>query len=1011
MNLADKSYDIVRTEVNLLYTKSTSRIWVNENFFDNLAKSQCRKKITDAETRLNEIFSVLSEELSALSSEWIKLESKDVYYIHRHRILIPDITVYRCSIVNESSFNNIFDEYEGRIISEDEAYDLFYSSRSSSPLFTDSVWFTNGGNNHCVVRYRTNNEDTYECINSQGNRSCCYKSLYNNCKNCSWGYGVKIPVYELRHKSVAENMIVFSLVPEKLSEGGKSILKMLTELFDSGYIDIINNGLIFTEKFYDDVTNDRISEIFGIQFEMNNLSSSLKQYAENSVINLDETFIKEFASSVLKADKVRAEIEEYDEKRLTDPNQGMWELWETECENSGKFNINTDHTFVGRNPLADVKEDGIVGIDFGTKSTIVVFQNGSDTIMPMRIGLGEMSAQIKAEQYENPTVMEIRNLESFLKSYDELEGRPNTEWNDITVSHTAYRNMTSGTVSDDFYSYFYDLKQWCADADRNHIVTIKDQCGNEYQLKSYMSDSDNRFDPLEIYAYYLGLYINNIRNGIYLDYLLSFPITYEKELKEKILDSFRKGIKKSLPVTVQKDKECMEIFSVQTGVSEPVAYAITAFSEYGLKPAESEEFLYGVFDFGGGTTDFSFGTYRKASPDEKKKYDYVITHLSSGGDRYLGGENLLELLAYEIFKANFSRLLKRNDKYDFKGIEFSIPHGCEPFLGSETLISNSQKAKRNTKQLMEKLRPFWENLGKSVDPYAEDNGLDEKSERVLKQISKGYIKVDLFDNSGNLLEDFMLDISNETIGIRINLAELLENRIEQGVRQFFISLKNSFSREKIVSSKGMEIFLAGNSGKCPLLKKLFGKYTDMYSHTENEPYNFELFRIYPSLGTSEAAAIQHSNGIKAVPGELSGPTGKTGVAYGLIKGRVGSRIKVVSGNSNEEETSFSFYLGHCEDDMFICDIPKGTLQGNSWVKYTEADVTRIEMYYTSLPEAEDNNMPVKNAQKHIIRIKNPDDEAFVYIRMISHSAVEYVIAKSGDIDSGTYMSEISKLEF
>ncbi len=994
-----------------MFTKSTNEIWVSESFFDTLAKAHCKSRISEAELKLNEYVSRLDSELSALSSEWLKIEGKDIYYVHRHRILIPDITSFRCSIVNESGFCSVFDGFEGRIISEDEAYDLFFSGRGSNPFYTDSIWFTNGGENHCVVRYRTSSDDTYECINSQGNRSCCYRSLYNNCRNCSWGYGVKVPVCELRYKTVTENMITSGLVPEKISEQSKSLLRMFTELYNSGYTDVKNGGLYFTEKFVNDVMNRTISEIFGIRFENTNLSDELKSYATDNVIKLDENFRREFINSVLNADRKRAEIESYDARRLSDPNQGMWELWEEECCGEAKTKITTDHTFVGRNPLADIREDGIVGIDFGTKSTIVVFQNGSDTIMPMRIGIGDMSAQIKPEQYENPTVMEIKNLESFLKSYDSSKGRPDTEWNDITVSHTAYRNMTSGTVSDDFYSYFYDLKQWCADSDRNHIVTIKDQCGNEYQLSSYMHGTGNRFDPLEIYAYYLGLYINNIRNGIYLDYLLSFPITYEKGLKEKILESFRKGIKKSLPVTVQNNRECMDIFSVQTGVSEPVAYAITAFSEYGIKPAGEEKYLYGVFDFGGGTTDFSFGSYRRADASEKKKNDYVITHLSSGGDRYLGGENILELMAFEIFKANYSRLLKRNDKHPFSGIEFSMPHGCEPFLGSETLISGSRKAKRNTKQLMEKLRPFWENLGRDINLASGDSGLDEKSERILRQIQKGCIKVDLFDNDGNLLEDFSLDIYDETSGICLDLTELIRNRIEQGVRQFFISLRNSFTNDEIRKAGGMEIFLAGNSGKCPVLKKLFEKYTDMYSHTTDEPESFELFRIYPSLGTDEAAAIQLRNGITAVPGELSGPTGKTGVAYGLIKGRIGSRIKVVSENSADEETSFSYYLGHCEDDIFICDIRKGELRDSSWVKYTEADVSRIEMYYTCLPEAADNSMPVRGIQKHIIRIKNPDDEAFVYIRMTSQSSVEYVIAKSGTIDSGEYLSDIIKIEF
>ncbi|MBP1567310.1 MAG: hypothetical protein J6U36_01570, partial [Oscillospiraceae bacterium] len=58
----------------------------------------------------------------------------------------------------------------------------------------------------------------------------------------------------------------------------------------------------------------------------------------------------------------------------------------------------------------------------------------------------------------------------------------------------------------------------------------------------------------------------------------------------------------------------------------------------------------------------------------------------------------------------------------------------------------------------------------------------------------------------------------------------------------------------------------------------------------------------------------------------------------------------------------------------------------------------------------DNRMPASMAQKHIIRVKSPSDGMFIYIRMISHSAVEYVIAGENGAGSGG-MSEINKLEF
>lgn len=43
--------------------------------------------------------------------------------------------------------------------------------------------------------------------------------------------------------------------------------------------------------------------------------------------------------------------------------------------------INLKNGVVARNPIADVKHNAVVGIDFGTKSTIVVLQDGDEQIV------------------------------------------------------------------------------------------------------------------------------------------------------------------------------------------------------------------------------------------------------------------------------------------------------------------------------------------------------------------------------------------------------------------------------------------------------------------------------------------------------------------------------------------------------------------------------------------------------------------------------------------------------
>ncbi len=88
--------------------------------------------------------------------------------------------------------------------------------------------------------------------------------------------------------------------------------------------------------------------------------------------------------------------------------------------------------------------------------------------------------------------------------------------------------------------------------------------------------------------------------------------------------------------------------------SEPCAYAISALKSYGFFKSEKldKPVYYGVFDFGGGTTDFDFGKWEKSA---NPKFFYKMTHFSGGGDKYLGGENLLELLAFEAYGQNFPR--------------------------------------------------------------------------------------------------------------------------------------------------------------------------------------------------------------------------------------------------------------------------------------------------------------------------------------------------------------------
>lgn len=760
------------------------------------------------------------------------------------------------------------------------------------------------------------------------------------------------------------------------------------------------------------------------------------------------------ADNALSADFIRAGIEKYDRKCLEDVNRGSWELWNND-EDAPMIALS--EPLVARNPLADIRRDGIVGIDFGTKSTIVSCQNGSNNTTLLRIGKGQVSRRVEKTDYENPTVMEFIDLDSFLSEYDTGRGRPMTSIEDLNVSHSAENDLKNNDNSDFFYSYFYDIKQWCGDSGRYKQIKIVDQTNCERVLPPYLEIKEGDFDPVEVYAYYLGLYINNMRNGIYLNYVLSFPVAYSKAVREKLLLSFTRGIKRSFPQAVLDDEETMSQFRVKQGVSEPAAYAISALKGYGFDPEGSEKIFYGIFDFGGGTTDFDFGIWRSADNSrEESRYDYVINHFGSGGDKFLGGENLLELLAYEVFKANADRLLK-NEKEGFPGISFYRPAECADFPGSETLVSESQEARRNLKQLMEKLRPLWEGLedynvceeNSSREKYDEAEEISEyfaekiisaqgqpstytllevnpdgqfsvkgtdsgtyyfSDPNVYKMLSTGVISVDLFDKDGKMRMQYELYINNADKGIYVDLIGILEKRIDMGVRNFFEALKPTFVKNAPQENK-IHIFLAGNSSKSPILKHCFDNHIEKHTADIIGADNGSVFfEIYPPLGTEEAIAKQRQLGVEIDESNILMPTGKTGVAYGLIEGRTGGPIKVISEQSAEQEIKFGFYIGRNRKGKFIV-VQDRELKYNEWFFFIDAGVNEFELYYSTLPEVTTNRTDINNSLKKHCTLEKISDTANVYVRAVSPTIIEYAVAESDeDIKNNNYFCEPVRVE-
>lgn len=950
------------------------------------------------------------EKVMASCKDWVQIQNKRVYYVIRKNIIIADSKRYTHSASQYSKKLDNIDEM-GQELNQNIAKSLFYRSKRRNPLMDGDFVVDSDGAKYGYIACASNRALR---ISDCGIVDCDY----------SYTSLIKIPYIPVTYKRVLLTFIKYGLIPSNTTIPKKYAL---------------------LEKLYTD-SNIRITDDEKIAYVASEIKKT-KTYQEIQASYKDYSMcVNDLKESLINVDKKRADIEPYDPTVLTDIGVGHWDLWEMSQEKDGFQKVNLTEPLVARNPLADVLDDGIIGIDFGTRSTVVGYQNGSENIHLLRIGKGNLRKKATSADYENPTIMEFDDIASFLNSYAEKDGRPQTSWEDIKVSHPAnenFNNTKSKEDSENFYSFFYNLKQWCGNVNYNKLMKIRSmRTGEELTLSKYVDLNDGDFDPIEIYAYYLGLYINNMRNKIYLRYIMSFPVTYEKRVREKILDSFRKGLRKSLPDPVLQDEATMSRFEVTEGAGEPASYAVCALKSFRCAPDDDSSILYGVFDFGGGTTDFDYGIWRYADEDsiDEERYDYVVEHFGAAGSQYLGGENLLELLAFEIFKANKELLLKEH-------IKFTKPVYMDAFDEMEDLVDDTQIANRNTKQLAEALRNFWESsislkeipeepataikrsstgiempgIPVTVKKVSKEPAKEKKQDRFpvaeivsdFQPLKEGTIAVDLFSADGSF-KSMNLFIKKDG-QVLVDLLGILKSKIEAGIKNFCQAFAQATAtpafKEKNLKISSIYIFLAGNSSRSKIVTNLFNQYIHEYFPDICKQFGIDLNQnlfLMPPLGSKEADAILKQYGETVDMQSLTRPTGKTGVVYGLIESRKGGTILVRNATAANDEIPFKYFVGIKKRNAFKNKVSKNTGYGE-WVRLVNAQIREFEIYYSSLPEALTGSLSITDTsiKKKNLRIAEASDDqnVSIYIRATKPSTMEYCVASAEGIQKGEYLQE------
>lgn len=392
-----------------------------------------------------------------------------------------------------------------------------------------------------------------------------------------------------------------------------------------------------------------------------------------------------------------------------------------------------------------------------------------------------------------------------------------------------------------------------------------------------------------------------------------------------------------------------------------MAYAISALKSYGFfKSGKLDKpVYYGVFDFGGGTTDFDFGKWEKSA---NPKFAYKMTHFSNGGDKYLGGENLLELLAFEAYGQNFQTLKSKDSaiaKPNYDRIDTQR-------FGS--FIQNSNTACLNLQTIASSLCLFLEKLDANIIEAIEENENFE-----IKDFEKDF-KVQLFDrNGGNSIsvEDFKVDCKE--------LLSILKDKIDDGVANFFVGFSKVMAENIDPQCNEFHIFLGGNASRSVLVKQAFenAKEKQLKAYKQKTSKDDFTFILYEPLGT-EASDKQilelTGEDVSNTPAYLK-PTCKTGVAFGLLESR--PKTGGIERPSIDSNPVFKYDLGIEREGKFHAKIHRDSLKPNEYqifqTKEEWGGFDGLEIRYSDKPLANTNTLNIQDTQMIFIALEEHEE--------------------------------------
>ena len=691
---------------------------------------------------------------------------------------------------------------------------------------------------------------------------------------------------------------------------------------------------------------------------------------ENKILYFSDGMRKSLRQFLLEKDWRSARLPKLDESVLYDQNTGLWEISLSEPPTEEYILVEIDEEWEADPIENKIREEALVAIDFGTSNTVIAIAENENVEM-LRLGLEDWFEQLHPSHYENPTLLEFSD-EAILDVWKNVPHRPPMRWDELSASHSVKAQLQNSRLDVEVSRRVLSaIKLWIRTPLNKSVF---DKNGKEITFQ-FPKDSifdptvplvlgeNHPIDPIELYAFYLGMSINTRQRGIHLQYYLTFPVQYTQEQRTLILSSFRLGLYRSLPASIASSSYAAQ-FNVSAIGSEPAAFAASLLEAKDEAPTKEGK-AFAVFDFGGGTTDFAFGIWRKSQPENIEEWgNYaVIEHFSPSGDINLGGEVLLWQIVYRIYEQNIH--LMRSNR-----IPLAPPPHDIVLEGMEVLLRSDHIAQSNVMVMMEKFRPLWERKGEEI-------GNDEG------------ISITLRDHKGTaqVLELF---IQKE------ELESWIVSRIYKGIQNFAIAMHTAFQGREGIEQ--IDVFLAGNSSRSIIVQALFG----LPVPVSEESFPVTLLKQKEYLLFSELLGqIWKDRCPKIVVSPVLTAEGsrlncKTGVALGIISLSPGRGLfeKAIGGEASQPP--FSLFVGFKWGPVFHC-VLKQNQRYHVWKNMGGLSQSGVFLlYYSSSPLSVMGDNSLLKMRR--VRFEVHEQKMFVFVRAIGPYAIEVCVSEKMKIE-------------